>query len=392
MSSDDFLLHRMCATSTTPLECIQSIVSEHPRSRRIIDAKGWLPLHHALSLGKQSSFGIVEYLLEIYEDGSKRPVEHGRTCLHLAVLSHCSSFIVAMLLNVWPEGALVKTNILEQTPLHYSVRYGCTIDTVRMLTDANRELLKEQDGTGRLPLHVALRNRCSQDVINWILKKDPTATTHSDKCGYYPAAVAVLAGSRLPALRLVIDTWGGALLEVTRDGDSLMHTACRASSPPILKYLLHIGISTNILNHKGMKPHQCLPKRPRKSNPKKSILGVDRTTIMNCLVQITKARRSWNPQTHQLFPPEFRSVSKMLAMYSLRLERKLVVHYRENNPAYLREFFIFFLVVGHQHCTVVTKQVFSCFLVFLSSCFLVSLFPCRFTLSTHLEIFGPQLV
>jgi hypothetical protein len=198
-----------------------------------------------------------------------------------------------------------------------------------------------------------------------------------------------LAGSRLPALRLVIDTWGGALLEVTRDGDSLMHTACRASSPPILKYLLHIGISTNILNHKGMKPHQCLPKRPRKSNPKKSILGVDRTTIMNCLVQITKARRSWNPQTHQLFPPEFRSVSKMLAMYSLRLERKLVVHYRENNPAYLREFFFFFSGGGPlMHSCHLNKF----FLVFLSSCFLVSLFPCRFTLSTHLEIFGPQLV
>ena len=63
----------------------------------------------------------------------------------------------------------------QQTPLHYACRYGASIDIVRILTNANRELLKEEDSTGRLPLHVALRNRCSQSVVNWIVRKDPTA-------------------------------------------------------------------------------------------------------------------------------------------------------------------------------------------------------------------------
>jgi ankyrin repeat protein len=335
-TSSDYVLHQLCSNVSTSYHDIYKYIEAYPRSRRRIDLNNWLPIHHAISLGQNASFEIIEYLLEVFEEGATKVVEFGRTCLHLAVLYQCKPYIIAMLLNVYPEGALIKTKILEQTPLHYSVRYKNTIDIVRILTDANRELLKSEDGTGRLPLHIALRNRCSQSVINWIIKKDPTATMHSDKCGYHPAAIAVLASNRLPALRLVLDTWEGALLEVTRDGDSLLHTACRASSPIILKYLLHIGISVDVLNHKGMKPHECLPKRPRKGNVQRSILGVDRDTIMNCLVQITKARRSWNPITHHLFPPDFRIVSKMLAMYSLRMEKKLVIHYREDNPSYLR--------------------------------------------------------
>ena len=321
----DYALHRACASPHSTLKDITDLVKINPKQRRIIDRQSCLPIYHAINLGKKARFEIVEYLLQIYEEGARRLVEHGRTLLHVAVRAHCIPPIIAMLLNIWPDSALCKTKVLQQTPLHYSVRYGCSIDHVRMLSNANRELLKAEDGSGRLPLHVALRNRCSQDVINWILRKDPTACMVSDKCGYHPAAIAVLATCRLPALRLVLSTWEGALLEVTRDGDSLMHLACKASSPTVLKYLLHIGISTNLLNHKGLKPHQVLPRRPRKSDPSKSILGVDRNTILNCLVHITKARRSWNPMTHHLFPPEFRTVSKILALFSLRFEQHHVV-------------------------------------------------------------------
>tara|TARA_B100000780_G_scaffold256660_1_gene205963 strand:- start:1380 stop:2393 length:1014 start_codon:yes stop_codon:yes gene_type:complete len=322
---NDYLLHQAVANQKSTFQDIYDIVQSHPRSRRVIDRENKLPVHHAISLGKNASFEIIEYLIEIYEQGVQHLIEHGRSCLHLAILYHCSPPIIAILLNVFPNAAFIKTKLLEQTPLHYACRYGASIDIVRILTNANRELLKEEDSTGRLPLHVALRNRCSQSVVNWIVRKDPTACTISDKCGFHPAAIAVLATCRLPALRLVLQTWEGALLEVTRDGDSLMHIACSAAQPSTLKYLLHIGISCDLLNHKGMKPHQCLPRRPRKADPSKSTLGADRNTILNCLVQITKARRSWNPMTHQLFPPEFRKVSKILALFSLRFEQTHVV-------------------------------------------------------------------
>ena len=88
-------------------------------------------------------------------------------------------------------------------------------------------------------------------VVNWLLQKDPRQLAAEDNLGFLPLHVAVAATVRLPALRLVLESWEGAVLACTGDGDSLMHVACKAGAPAVLQYLLHIGISTTLRNHKG---------------------------------------------------------------------------------------------------------------------------------------------
>lgn len=311
-------LHRACAEGQ-PIEKIVELVEKMPKFRRVIDRNGMLPIHHALSRGKFADFHVVEYVLSIFEEGARRSVEHGRMPLHIAVKEGCSLPIIAMLLNLMPEATRCTTKVLEQTPLHYAVRYGASIDVVRMLIRDNPSVLEMSDAYGRLPLHVALRNRCPQNIIHACVRGNKMTLRFCDKNGMLPLHVAALAAVRLPALRLVVEE-SESLQGITRDGDTILHVACRSCFPPVLKYLLHIGMSTAVTNHKGKRPHQCIPSRPRRSRPDLQILGFDRNQILECLKIMTCARRPWNPNTHHLFPPNFRKSAYIVALATRRFE------------------------------------------------------------------------
>eukprot|EP00946_MAST-07B_sp_MAST-7B-sp1_P000715 g715.t1 len=58
----------------------------------------------------------------------------------------CAAPIVALLLNLAPEATKIVTSVLEQTPLHYAVRYSASIDVVRMLIDEDGGALGRPDG------------------------------------------------------------------------------------------------------------------------------------------------------------------------------------------------------------------------------------------------------
>lgn len=161
-----------------------------------------LPLHTALAIGCPAS--VVSVILKFNPDAARELVDARLfvssyegydtwTALHLAIGRSAGEEIIQCLLDVWPEGARVRSGIKGFLPLHLAARQNSNETVVRLLLDAAPGAVKElsSDGDKWLPLHYALRFNASAEIVGMLVDAWPeSARVASFTLGELPLHIA----------------------------------------------------------------------------------------------------------------------------------------------------------------------------------------------------------
>lgn len=162
-------LHLACR-NFPPIDVIEEFLSVSPDVAGWKDAFDWLPIHYACA--SRADTEIVRLLASACP-ASKTAVERrGRTPLHLAL--GFSNFDVPispeMVKALISDGAAGYADDDHMLPLHCACAYGCSKDTLIVLTAAFPDAVTAVDKFNRTPLHFALSNAS--------LPTAPTAVQH----------------------------------------------------------------------------------------------------------------------------------------------------------------------------------------------------------------------
>jgi len=126
------------------VEVLQVLYEAYPDAIKChTKTRGFIPLHMAC-LHKDTSPGIVHFLLEKYKDGAMVSLTSS-DFLYLA-LGRIYRFSHAMAVSLQ-----VRAKQCESLPLHLAARYGCPIDVIHMLVDAYPKGLGEINHYGETP-------------------------------------------------------------------------------------------------------------------------------------------------------------------------------------------------------------------------------------------------
>lgn len=111
-----------------------------------------LPLHLAAFHN-----ACVETLQIIYDgnpDAAKCHTKSGLLPLHVACSQkNAKKETLSFLLEHYPDGAMQGTKACQSLPLHLAARYGCSMDCIKLLTNAYPKGLTEKNLHGETPFH-----------------------------------------------------------------------------------------------------------------------------------------------------------------------------------------------------------------------------------------------
>ena len=262
-------------------EFCRLLIEAYPRSERITDATGALPLHHACMKG---SLATVEYLYGIFPEAINHPTTKNKLYpIHFAIVGGKQRAgavdVVKFLLDCDPDQ---KLKLWQRQPL---IHFACdtkydnsnidaSIKVIKALYDARPEVIgwnslvkiveeshpqvqafvngelvyarqaKEHrlvitpDEHGQLPLHRALRNNAMLGSIKLLVKSNPSAVRSVDDRGAFPLHVACEHHDSTSVVEYILGHAHIARDATDRDGDTPLHCACRGAKYGTIALLL----------------------------------------------------------------------------------------------------------------------------------------------------------
>jgi len=249
------------------------------------NAHGNTPLHVAMHTTMQNPLvlkGLIERLLDADRAVLLLQDVFGRTPLHVALQRKKPLCIIEMLVGANSSVLLTQTlpppppavghiaaaSVHGDTPLHTALRNDADIDiaVVRLLIDANQEVLRVRNSATSTPLHTAIGlgtrtslDRAEQRIRLLIDHTQSVLLMCDDDTRQTPLHLAVKAGCSLHILRLLVDPLQLVLrLRATSELVTPLHLAMQhdAQHPPASKELLIDTLRTVLLipNRDGLTP------------------------------------------------------------------------------------------------------------------------------------------
>jgi ankyrin repeat protein len=149
-------LHLVCKGSRVSLEVVERLLGTNPQVASIVDCEHYLPLHHACEIGCDSD--IVASLLQRYPTAAHAMTRKQDSALSLACTCNKSVETVRLLIQANPD-ALVKKNDYGFAPLHCVCRaYQPRMGIVQALLEACPACVTLKTHGGETPVHLACSN------------------------------------------------------------------------------------------------------------------------------------------------------------------------------------------------------------------------------------------
>lgn len=117
-----------------------------------------------------------------------------RLPIHLACANGAPLSLIDLLLNVFPESAVVEDPCDGSLPLHIACRAGASLPVVRRLVEESPESVLAVDGGGRVALHEAVLAQAPYPVIEYLIFQDPDSVVALDQHGRTPLDYAIEKG------------------------------------------------------------------------------------------------------------------------------------------------------------------------------------------------------
>eukprot|EP01119_Soliformovum_irregulare_P022068 TRINITY_DN7479_c0_g1_i1.p1 TRINITY_DN7479_c0_g1~~TRINITY_DN7479_c0_g1_i1.p1 ORF type:complete len:928 (+),score=256.21 TRINITY_DN7479_c0_g1_i1:59-2842(+) len=216
----------------------RSISPLNPNRIQAKDADGNTALHWAALLGQ------LEVIRVLIRRGAKLAEKNARgvtplhyACCKISMLhTMCAEFLIL-------NGAKMNSkNMDNETPLHYAVNKGKrsrgpnNLATVQILAKWRADTTIRDRQYGRLPLHYAALYGQAQ-ACNILIEKAKTSLHSKDNDDFTSLHLAVMSGS-LDCTHLLL-LRGALLNQITKDGSTVLHLACKYKRSAILDLLLN---------------------------------------------------------------------------------------------------------------------------------------------------------
>jgi ankyrin repeat protein len=150
-------LHSLCqAGSRTSLEVVKRLFAANPHVAEIADSEHYLPIHHACENGCDAS--LVQVILDAYPLAANSMTRRQDSALSLACTCNKSVETVKILIQA-NMSALTKKNDYGFAPLHCVCRaYQPRMGIVETLLDASPNCITLKTHGGETPVHLACSN------------------------------------------------------------------------------------------------------------------------------------------------------------------------------------------------------------------------------------------
>eukprot|EP00985_Skeletonema_marinoi_P018394 scaffold10263_cov143-Skeletonema_marinoi.AAC.1 len=252
-STDDFQLqplHNACSRGNLPV--MKCILDMYPDAIRGESSNGAFPIHFAVSAlvtNPDAAVEVVKFLLSVDPSVASQEV-NGITnscpltyaCVMPNVLNWNAGLeVIKLLYNAYPEaivnaGASLR-RLIDRTP--DDVKYFL-VDQLRYAAQAsNLQLVRTQDGNGRLPLHHALEEVAPLGTIKLLVQADPATLQIPDSDGSLPLHIAASKYECPDVIKYLLDNCRTSLL-VAKDywGNTPLHYACQEGRYDVIEMLL----------------------------------------------------------------------------------------------------------------------------------------------------------
>jgi ankyrin repeat protein len=188
-----------------------------------------MPIHEAAS----SSLAAVELLLAHGADAEARDHQFN-TPLHEAA-RYGKTDVMTFLLERWPQGTR-KTNIFQETPLHFAIGYGWEkTNAVRLLLEQWPAGARECDSNSNTPLHVAAAGGDRNiDLVKLLVELWPEGMRVRGAFGATPLHLAATAWG-LEVVRFLVQRWPDGKQALNDGGDTpwSLFEACTSHSQQV---------------------------------------------------------------------------------------------------------------------------------------------------------------
>mmetsp|Transcript_17423 Transcript_17423/g.29528 ORF Transcript_17423/g.29528 Transcript_17423/m.29528 type:complete len:558 (+) Transcript_17423:261-1934(+) len=205
-STDDLYLqplHTACHRGNLPV--VECILDMHPDAIRGESSDGSFPIHyavHALTRTPQAAVEVVKNLLSVDPSVASQEVNgitNAYPLINVCVMPNVLSWnagleVIKLLYNAYPE-AIVNAEEIFRRGIDISHFVDAVRDFIneqlRYATQAsNLQLVRTQDGNGRLPLHHALEEVAPWGAIKLLVQADPATLQIPDSEGSLPLHIA----------------------------------------------------------------------------------------------------------------------------------------------------------------------------------------------------------
>ena len=127
-----------------------------------------------------------------------------RLPIHLALANGAPLGLIDLLLQVFPESAVLEDPHDGSLPLHIACRAGAPLPVISRLVEECPEVVLAVDGGGRVPLHVAVLSHAPYVVIEYMLYQDLESVVSLDCKSLTPIDYAMeLDGNNGPVVELL---------------------------------------------------------------------------------------------------------------------------------------------------------------------------------------------
>eukprot|EP00984_Skeletonema_dohrnii_P015574 scaffold6766_cov78-Skeletonema_dohrnii-CCMP3373.AAC.1 len=232
-------LHRACHRGNLPV--VECILDMHPGAIRGECSGGHSPIHfavRALTRTPEEAVEVVKFLLSVdpivasHEfNGITNAYPLMHACLETTASNLSSGLeVIKLLYNAYPE-AIVNAEaslrrLIDISEFADDVNYFL-IDQLRYATQAsNLQLVRTQDGNGRLPLHHALGEDAPLGAVKLLVQADPATIQTPDSDGSLPLHTACEYHECPGVIKYLLDLNIDILLVADNRGNTPLHCAC----------------------------------------------------------------------------------------------------------------------------------------------------------------------
>eukprot|EP00985_Skeletonema_marinoi_P019971 scaffold11644_cov124-Skeletonema_marinoi.AAC.2 len=282
-------IHVACMVSQSTEFC-RGLIEAFPYSVRMPTNVGMLPIHTACV---NNTVTTVEYLYKLYPDAINHASTHGLNPIHAAIMGLDFRFeqiaavkVVQFLLGCDPNVKFQEA-LQGESLLHYACRceYNKThtevpIEIIKVLYEANPELIRKEDSGGRLPLHKICSNP-SQDetatfeILKLLLAMHPESIRHVNK-GQLPIHIASMTSKSREFCRVLIEAYPGSERMTNVLGMLPIHCACVNNTVATVEYLykLYPDAINHVPREDGLYPiHLAISSIIHRTAQKRANLG-----------------------------------------------------------------------------------------------------------------------
>ena len=201
----DYPLH-LLAKGDVSFGLFKSVLDEYEVAGWMCGGGGRTPLHWLSSVGRCPD--AVMLLLSMFgEMMVMKSDDDGATPIHLAAEKGVSKEFLQLLLCAKTIGSL-PTDSKGRTPLHSAAIEGGSVDNIDSLLkfsrERNHDLLSCRDVDGNTPLHLAVGNGASLEVVELLVREGVGAVSARNDQGRTPLHVGVAVGGDEDILHLLL--------------------------------------------------------------------------------------------------------------------------------------------------------------------------------------------